>query len=260
MLPTENAIRRTLFFCLFFLLVGAAGAAPKPKNTKPLGIPAPKPGTVAGGPCAYLDSPEYAGQLGGADPESPVFHPNGDFAWNGRCGTDDKQRQMVCVEGTNGPKKVGTCKICGEPGPGDNPALLTYRGCPPKGKDCPEGMLLWPNGKCWDSNRGLPSWECEADCAHHYNTEGWCSHGGAWWTWLTGVNPDVPKNPSYSKPICAAANSCAHSGLDCAAKGQACQPDTGKCIAECSPKVTCQKAGYPEGFQCFSGDTCRLKP
>ena len=274
MLSPENATRRTLFFCLFFLLAGAAGAAPKP-----IGIPPVKPpacnaqgkiesgpqgslgedcGTVAGGPCAYLDASYYPSRwLQGKDPEFPAFHPNGDFAWNGRCDLDDKGRQMVCVEGIYSGKKMGTCRACGEPGPGDNSAQFTHLGCQPKGKDCPDGSLLWPNGKCWKSS-GLPTWECEADCAHHYNTEGWCSNGGAWWAWLKSVHPYAASlNPSYQKPICADAVSCTKSGLSCAAEGKAC--NAGNCVTECTPKVSCQKAGYPEGFQCFSG-TCRLKP
>jgi len=271
----ENAVRRTLFSCLFFLLAGAAVAAPKDK----IGIPPAKPpvcnaqgkieqgpkdsagqdcGIVAGGPCAFLDASYYASHwLQGKDPEAPVFHPNGDFAWNGRCDVDEKGRPMACVAVS----KVGTCKVCGEPGKGENPALFTYLGCPPKGKDCPEGLSLWPNGKCYDSNRGLPSWECEADCTHRYANEGWCSQGSAWWGWLKTVNDDAGKlNQTYQKPICAAFTSCTGSGLSCAAQGKACNTQTGKCVTECTTNAQCQAAGYPEGFQCFSGGTCRLKP
>ena len=99
MLKSENATRQMLFFCLSFLLAGAAGAAPKLQ--KPIGIPSVKPpvcnaqgkiesgpqgslgedcGTVAGGPCAALDAAYYPSRwLQGKDPEFPALHPNGDF-------------------------------------------------------------------------------------------------------------------------------------------------------------------------------------
>ena len=265
----ENALRRTFFFCLFFLLAGAASAdlplgSPPACNAQgkiehgPKGSAGEDCGTVAGGPCADLTASYYPNRwLLGAAPEVPAFHPNGDFAWHGRCAADDKGRPMVCTAGS----QARTCKVCGEPGPGENPALFTYVGCPQKGKSCPEGLAPWPDGMCWTSKSGLPVWECEADCTHRYGKEGWCVNGSSWWSWAKTINPDVAKlNPSYPKPICAASVSCAASGLSCAAQGKACNTQTGKCVTECTKNADCQAAGYPEGFQCYSGGACRLKP
>jgi hypothetical protein len=242
MLPPRNANRRTLFFCLFFLLAGTAGAAPPPPfpvfipscnaqgkiKDGPQGSAGELCGTVAGGPCANLDASYYPNLwLLKAEPNVPAFHPNGDSAWNSRCDVDlESGKQMVCDAVLYPGKKVGTCKICGDPGPKGNPALYTYLGCPPKGVSCPKGLVLRPDGKCWGSN--LPSWECEADCTQLYDKAGWCSNGSAWWTWFKGVYPDTPQN-QYSKPICASL-SCPLSGLSCAAVGQACKNN--KCVTK----------------------------
>lgn len=221
-------------------------------------------GEVAGGPCADLAAPYYGSMwLLGKDPEEREFHPNGDYSFHHRCDYDiDTGLQMSCVEeffpgaGFNyGP----VCKVCGEPGPNDDPSLFTMVGCEAPNTGCPNGLFLGSDGRCWDTFRGFPSWECEIDCEEAYNGYGWCMNGANWRTLMESKHPDLDayKDADYGLPVCADW-SCDDHGIACAASGEACNFD--QCVTECSSDSDCAAGNpapqYPTGFSCIDG-TCR---
>lgn len=224
-------------------------------------------GTVAGGPCDAINAGYYASVHG--EPEDPEFHPNGNNAWSTRCGDDlESGKAMVCNSTFypgSGSKYAGTCKICGEPKDGEDPAKYTMLGCAPTGSGCPDGLDEAPDGKCWPINTGAPAWECEADCEDIYNGYGYCVHDASWRAWAHDRFPAFNAYAqSYSKPICAEHTSCVDNGAACASQGKACNPSTGKCVSECNSDADCQAANpppaYPQDFTCrLATHTCELK-
>ncbi len=231
-------------------------------------------GTIPGGPCHDIREASTAWTR--SEPEDPGFHPNGDFLWHTRCGNDlYSGRQMVCVEEFfpgAGVNRTGVCKICGDEGEGGqgNASMFSTIGCKPE-TTCPEGQFLATDGRCWNIDGGVPEWECEADCEALLNDYGWCVHHGPWRSWMESHHQDFAAHPSsYSLPICAEHTSCEtkgknFSGVECAAVGKICQPETGSCDIECTQSSDCQKQkpvpAYPAGFVCEKESlTCRLAP
>ncbi|NJL29281.1 MAG: hypothetical protein HC897_16055, partial [Thermoanaerobaculia bacterium] len=201
-------------------------------------------GSVVGGPCRDIRGP--AAELPGQSPEDPGYHPNGDYRWYTRCDDDPEGHAMACTEAFfpgAGNNYTGVCKRCGVPGLNDDPADFTMIGCeldPTPLDECPQGLYLQPDGRCWDIDTGVPEWECEADCAGMYNDYGWCVHHGPWRDWMSDEHPFFAQyEQTYDHPICAEHTSCPDSGVGCAAEGTACQPDDGICAMECVSNADC---------------------
>ena len=230
-------------------------------------------GTMPGGPCADITAdyyyPDFAGFGGiGNDPRHVNQHPNGSAGWNRVCFPDEEQgRPMVCVNDTYpgaGPNIWPTCKICGIPADGEDADLYTMEGCPPIGPECPAGLALGSDGKCWDVNQGRPEWECAADCGSLYGDTGYCQHGGPWLDFMRqtmavvgGVADDLESAP-YAQPICVDWL-CPDAGIRCGWQGQACfNGDT--CVDECLSNADCHdnvsSPAYPDGFVCGAELTC----
>lgn len=92
------------------------------------------------------------------------------------------------------------------------------------------------SGRCWPSDTGVPSWECQADCSLIYGPTGYCHHGALPWE-------------GAGTPICAN-STCDVGGIDCAEQGLACNVDTNECEPECASSADCTARGYPDNFQC----------
>jgi hypothetical protein len=231
-------------------------------------------GTIAGEACSDIGASYYKSMwlYGEGDPAEPEFHPNGDFSRRHRCDFDlETGLPMSCVKTQftgAGVNETGVCKICGTPGPGDDPELFTQVGCEPENGICPDGTVEWPDGRCWTMEDGLPPWMCEADCEGMYNGLGWCMHDLSWRWIAEDMSPIMAEYPSsdeefgYGDPICAE-RFCEGSGMACAAQGMACRPDDDTCELECWDDADCPASdplpAYPQGFICdFATHTCRL--
>ena len=230
-------------------------------------------GTMAGGPCAdftadyyYNDFADFGGV--GNDPAHVNKHPNGTSAWNHLCFPDETSgRPMVCVSDFYpgaGLNTWPTCKVCGLPADGEDADRFTMEGCPPVGAECPEGLALGSDGKCWDATQGRPDWECAADCSSLYGDTGYCQHAGPWLDYMSehvaaigAVAADVG-TPAYAEPICVDW-ACPDSGIRCGWQGLACF-NGDVCVEECAQNSDCQAndsaPAYPNGFICSPEHTC----
>jgi hypothetical protein len=108
---------------------------------------------------------------------------------------------------------------------------------------------------------------CEADCETMYSGHGWCMNGLLWRDMAEDHSAILSRYPwtsqqyNYQRPICASWD-CDGYGAECAARGRACEPDTGDCVFECITPGDCQAVepppAYPNGFVCEETLTCVL--
>ena len=201
---------------------------------------------------------------GGIDLSNERYHPNGDFSFHHRCDFDYMTgRQMTCVADSHGHP---VCILCGNSVGGTD--THTEIGCRPEGV-CPPGTDLWPNGRCWSADDGLPDWMCEADCESMYNWRGWCMNGIDWRMMMQGSSVELSAYPwqdeqyNHYRPICASWD-CDGDGAECASQGMSCDPDPGNCVIECIHDSDCQAIdpvpSYPNGFYCDTSLTCVWNP